>query len=163
MTDLYKFDAAVVDNFSAQALQKGDLAQAHVLVGLCHGDMSLEHWQRLVAAGERPGPQVWQAMRDRRGYIHGLFAHRTEHDLIDGATLSLTDILTAGHSWRAMLEAVEAAARAIARDEGCPTIRMLLHPDRQAPSPEQLRTVFCALGYCDCGPYLKRAAPLAIA
>ena len=160
MTDRHILDAAVLENFSARVLEKGDLAQAHVLVGLCHDAVTLEHWQRLVSAGERPGPQVWQAMRDRRGYIHGLFAHRTEMDLIDGATLSLTDVLTAGPSWRTTLQAVEASARTIARNEGCPTIRMLLHPDRQAPSPDQLRSVFCTLGYWDCGPYLKRAAPL---
>lgn len=163
MADLCNFDAAALQNFSARALEEDDLAQAHVLVDLCHGPISLDHWRRLVAAGERPGPQVWQAVRDRRGYIHGLFAHRSEYDLIDGATLNLTDILIAGHSWRATLQAIELIARGIARDAGCPTIRVALHPDRQAPSPEQLRAVFSTLGYSDRGPYLKRAAPQAIA
>jgi len=162
MVDENNLDAAGRLILSAQPLGEGDLAQAYVLVGLCHDTVSLERWRRLAASGEQPTPLVWQAIRDPRGYIHALFAHRIEHDLVDGATLVATDILTAGPAWRTAMETVELSIRRIACQAGCPSIRILVHPDRKAPTPEQLRAVFLGCGYSDRGPYLSRSSPQAV-
>lgn len=147
---------------SAQALDESDLAQAFVLVGLCHDGISLERWRALVADGARPQPLVWQAIRDRRGYIHAVFAHRLEHDMRAGTMLVVTEILTAGPGWRAALEAIDGCLRRLAADAACPTIRILLHPDRINPGADQLRSVLGPCGYVDKGPYLARISPHAV-
>lgn len=163
MADPCKADSSDDLALSAGALDEADLAQAYVLVGLCHDSVTMDRWRHLVAAGARPSPQVWKTIRDRRGYIHALFAYRMEHDLTLGCTLVVTDILTAGPGWRAALEAIEASARQIASDAGCPSIRVTIHPDREAPGSRELRAVFGALGYADRGPYLSRSFPQGVA
>lgn len=163
MMDEHNFDAAGRLVLSTQTLRHDDLDQAYVLVGLCHDTVTMEHWRHLVASGGRPGPLVWQTIRDPRGYIHALFAHRIEHDLVNGATLVVTDIVTAGPAWRSATETIAHAMHAIAREAGCPSLRVLIHPDRQSPAPEQLRAVFLAGGYSDRGPYLTRCVPQPLA
>ncbi len=145
--------------FSAKTLDEGDLAQAYVLVGLCHDGISLERWRGLVTLSGRPEPLVWKSIRDSRGYIHAIFAHRREHDMHSGAVLVVTDILAAGPGWRAAMEAIEDCVRGTAQQAACPTVRILLHPDRQSPAAEQLRSFFGPCGYSDKGPYLTRTAP----
>ena len=147
---------------SAQALDEGDLAQAYVLVRLCNDGISMERWRDAVAQSACCQGPMWQSVRDPRGYIHALFAHRREQDLEAGRVLVVTDILTAGPAWRAALEAIDAAARAAAREAACASIRIMVHPHREAPGSERLRGAFRACGYRDCGPYLSLSAPLAM-
>ena len=147
----------------AQALDEGDLAQAYVLVRLCNDGITMERWRNVATQAACCQAPLWQSIRDPRGYIHALFAHRREQDLEAGSVLVVTDILSAGPAWRTAMETIDASARAAAREAACSSIRILLHPDRQAPGPEQLRGIFGACGYRDRGPYLSRTAPHAMA
>jgi hypothetical protein len=147
---------------SAEALDENDLAQAYVLVGLCHDGISLERWRTMVMQAERPEPLVWKSIRDSRGYIHAVFAHRREHDMHAGATLVVTEILTVGPASRAAMEAINGALHNVAGHAACPTIRILLHPDRESPGADRLRRFFGPCGYVDKGPYLTRTTPHAV-
>jgi len=140
----------------AQCLTDLELPQAYTLVGLCHEKVTLAGWQDHVAASERPHSAVWSAVRDRRGYMHAIYSHRVDHDLVAGRNLLLGDIVAPGSTWRATLLAIEADALLQAGEQGCTTIRLALHPGRQSPSDSQLRELLCPLGWVEWGPWLWR-------
>ncbi len=145
-----------LNDLTVDALRDNELAQAYTLVGLCHDGVSLEDWRDHVAAAGQPDHVVWSTVRDRRGYMHALYCHRVEHDLVAGRTLHVGDILTAGPGWRAALAEIlhDLGRRATAL--GCAAIRVNLRPDGKAPSTDQLRGVFVPGGFVERGGYLLR-------
>lgn len=148
--------------FVTRPLSGDDLAQAYALVGLWHREVSLERWRQHVARGQPTEPLTWTAIRDGRDYIHGIFSHRVETDLVEGRVLLVSDILTAGFSARATLMAMLQAVDRLAASLCCPVVRILLHPERSDPDISQIRQVFCERGFADRGPYLSRRSPLPV-
>jgi hypothetical protein len=141
---------------TTQPLGERDLAQAYALVALCEESVTLEAWRRHMTACGCPASVHWCAVRDPRGYMHGLFSHRVEHDLVAGPMLQVDDILAAGPRWQSALAAIERRALELAARQGCAGLRIRVDPGRKTPGPEALRRVFGGRGFVDRGSYLLR-------
>lgn len=144
------------EGLSARPLGERELAQAYALVALCEGSVTPEAWRRHVAACGCPVAVHWCAVRDSRGYMHALFSHHVEHDLVAGPVLRIGDILAAGPRWQGALAEIERYAVALAAQDRCAGLRLPLDPGRMTPGPEGLRRVFGRLGFVDRGPDLWR-------
>lgn len=140
----------------ASPLDEGDLAQAYALVALCEVTVTLEAWQRHVAACGCSTAVHWCAVRDSRGYMHALFSHHVEHDLVAGPVLRVGDILAAGPRWQGALLEIERCAVALAARRRCAGLRIHLDDRRTMPGPDSLRRVFGGRGFVDRGPDLWR-------
>ena len=109
--------SARAEGLSALPLGERDLAQAFALVALCEDSVTLEAWRRHVSACGCPAAVHWCAVRDSRGYMHALFSHHVEHDLVAGPVLRISDILAAGPRWQGALLEIERCAVTLATQE----------------------------------------------
>lgn len=141
---------------TSEALREGELAQAYALVNLCHDRVSLEHWCDHVATTARPSRKVWSAVRDPKGYIHGVFCYRIEHDLAAGRALLLCELLTAGPASRATLAEIESSLGRLAADLDCQSVMVPLRPEKASPTVDQVREIFVPRGYVEHGAFLYR-------
>lgn len=134
------------------------VAQAFPLVGLLHEQVTLDTWNQQVEDDARPEPVSWIAIRDHRGYIHGLYSYRIGGDLQCGRALVAMELLVAGPGWKLSLAAMHASMSEIAVARGCDAIHLMLKPERRTtpPSAADIRDIFVAAGFKDCGGHLCR-------
>ena len=134
----------MVRTFAAAPLAPADVPQAFPLARALMPQLDLTAWLEFARrrAG-KPAARGIVAVRDDRGYFHGLFSYEVRHALGEGATLEVDvaiamELLDRSGPAAVLLDEIDVLAARL----GCAAVQVRLRPDQR-----RLRRWFEALGY----------------
>jgi hypothetical protein len=112
--------------YQAEPLRAREAEGVYPLVSLMHPEMTLEAWRQFVRRSTRVprscGGLV--AIRDRRGYVHAVFAYRFGETLQSGRALRITDIVMGRLPGGTLPRALIACAERLADELGSPCVTL---------------------------------------
>jgi hypothetical protein len=131
-------------SFAAAPLAPADIAQAFPLARALMPQLGLTEW--LDFARRRTGKPAARgivAVRDDRGYFHGMFSYDVRHGLGEGAVLEVglaiaMELFDRSGPAAVLLDEIDAVAARLA----CAAVQVRLRPDQR-----RLRRWFEAMGY----------------
>lgn len=112
--------------YCATPLRVDDAAAAFPLVNMLHPDLTMELWRKFVRSATRLSPRRAgvMAIRDRRSYIHALFAYRVDDDVTHGHLLRLTLLVMGRLPGGVLTQAIIARAEELAAEFGGASIAL---------------------------------------